>query len=137
MFLRGSLLIRLQVWPPNASLYPCSTCVHLRLLAGPFDQGLSHSDFKLFLIASVFPLFCLRALRNGYVCRNQTQFLQISTIVIRFRLVIKATVFKLSSTSQNIDPSSISQHAVIPAGVGRGTMGENKAAIADISFQLK
>ena len=27
------------VWPPNASLYASSTCVHLRLLAGPFDQG--------------------------------------------------------------------------------------------------
>ena len=29
------------VWPPNASLYASSTCVHLRLLAGPFDQGLT------------------------------------------------------------------------------------------------
>ena len=29
-----------SVWPPNASLYPSLTCVHLRLLAGPFDQGL-------------------------------------------------------------------------------------------------
>ena len=28
------------VWPPNASLYASSTCVHLRLLAGPFGQGL-------------------------------------------------------------------------------------------------
>ena len=28
------------VWPPNASFYASSTCVHLRLLAGPFDQGL-------------------------------------------------------------------------------------------------
>ena len=27
------------VWPPNASLYSSSTCVHLRLLAGSFDQG--------------------------------------------------------------------------------------------------
>ena len=27
------------VWPPNASLYASSTCVHLQLLAGPFDQG--------------------------------------------------------------------------------------------------
>ena len=30
-----------SVWPPNASFYASSTCVHLRLLAGPFDQGLS------------------------------------------------------------------------------------------------
>ena len=29
-----------SVWPPNASLYASSTCVHLRLLAGPFDQSL-------------------------------------------------------------------------------------------------
>ena len=29
------------VWPPNASLYVSSTCDHLRLLAGPFDQGLT------------------------------------------------------------------------------------------------
>ena len=29
------------VWPPNASHYASSTCVHLRLLASPFDQGLS------------------------------------------------------------------------------------------------
>ena len=28
------------VWPPNASLYASSTCVHLRPLAGPFGQGL-------------------------------------------------------------------------------------------------
>ena len=27
------------VWPPNASLYASSTCVHLRLLACPFGQG--------------------------------------------------------------------------------------------------
>ena len=31
------------VWPPNASLYASSTCAHLRLLAGPFDQGLMFS----------------------------------------------------------------------------------------------
>ena len=30
-----------SVWPPNASLHPSSTCVHLRLLAGPFGKGLS------------------------------------------------------------------------------------------------
>ena len=29
-----------SVWPPNASLYASSTCIHLRLLAGPFGQGL-------------------------------------------------------------------------------------------------
>ena len=28
-----------SVWPPNASLYASSTCAHLQLLAGPFDQG--------------------------------------------------------------------------------------------------
>ena len=28
-----------SVWPLNASLYASSTCVHLRLLAGPFAQG--------------------------------------------------------------------------------------------------
>ena len=28
-----------SVWPPNASLYASSTCVYLRLLAAPFDQG--------------------------------------------------------------------------------------------------
>ena len=27
------------VWPPNASLYPSSICVHLRLFAGPFGPG--------------------------------------------------------------------------------------------------
>ena len=31
----------MSVWPPNASFYASSTCVHLRLLAGPFDQGLT------------------------------------------------------------------------------------------------
>ena len=30
------------VWPPNASLYASSTCVHLRLLAGLFGQGVRH-----------------------------------------------------------------------------------------------
>ena len=29
----------MSVWPPNANFYASSTCVHLRLLAGPFDQG--------------------------------------------------------------------------------------------------
>ena len=35
-----------SVWPPNASLYVSSTCVHLRLLSGPFDQGFSRSSHK-------------------------------------------------------------------------------------------
>ena len=30
-----------SVWPPNSSLYASSTCVHLRLLAGPFGQSLT------------------------------------------------------------------------------------------------
>ena len=30
-----------SVWPPIASLYASSTCVHFRLLAGPFGQGLT------------------------------------------------------------------------------------------------
>ena len=34
----------LSVWPPNASLYASSTCAHLRLLAGPFDQSLRPID---------------------------------------------------------------------------------------------
>ena len=36
-----------SVWPPNASCYASSTCVHLRL-AGPFVQGLSRKkrNFK-------------------------------------------------------------------------------------------
>ena len=38
MYLRRNLR---AVWPPNASLYASSTCVHLRLLAGPFGQGFS------------------------------------------------------------------------------------------------
>ena len=29
----------MSVWPPNASFYASSTCVRLRLLAGPFDLG--------------------------------------------------------------------------------------------------
>ena len=28
------------IWPPNTSFYASWTCVHLRLLARPFDQGL-------------------------------------------------------------------------------------------------
>ena len=34
------------VWPPNASLYASSTCTHLGLLAGPFDQGLNPCNRK-------------------------------------------------------------------------------------------
>ena len=30
-----------SVWPPNSRLYASLTCTDLRLLAGPFDQGLS------------------------------------------------------------------------------------------------
>ena len=33
-------LARQSFWPPNASLYASSTCVHLRLLGSPFGQGL-------------------------------------------------------------------------------------------------
>ena len=36
MYLRRNLR---AVWPPNASLHESSTCVHLRLLVGPFGQG--------------------------------------------------------------------------------------------------
>ena len=36
LYLRRNLR---AVWPPNASLCASSTCVNLRLLAGPFDQG--------------------------------------------------------------------------------------------------
>ena len=35
MYLRGNLL----VWPPSLSPFASSTCVHLRQIAGPFDQG--------------------------------------------------------------------------------------------------
>ena len=34
-----------SVWPLNASLYASSTCLHLRLLAGPFDQGFIPARF--------------------------------------------------------------------------------------------
>ena len=45
VYLRGNLR---SVWPPNASLYASSTCVHLRILAGPFAQGLIfHSDLTV------------------------------------------------------------------------------------------
>ena len=36
-----------SVWPPNSSLYASSTCVQLRLLAGPFDQGFSYDVCRL------------------------------------------------------------------------------------------
>ena len=36
VYFRGNSRVR---WPPNASLYASSTCVHLGLLAGPFDQA--------------------------------------------------------------------------------------------------
>ena len=32
------------VWSPNASLYTSSTCVHLRLLPGPFDRGFTFCE---------------------------------------------------------------------------------------------
>ena len=35
-----------SVWPPNASLYSSSTCLRMRLLAGPFGRGLSHLTFE-------------------------------------------------------------------------------------------
>ena len=40
------------VWPPNASLYASSNCVHLRLLAGPFGQGLKMSKLTKKCMAS-------------------------------------------------------------------------------------
>ena len=70
-----------SVWPPNASLYASSTCVHLRLVASPFGQGFSVAPgwlcsltwltFKVsFRIApdggaSVLQWFLLRAKRTG------------------------------------------------------------------------
>ena len=36
-----------SVWPPNASLYASSTCVHLRPLAGLFDQGITRNCISL------------------------------------------------------------------------------------------
>ena len=35
------------VWPPNASLYASRTCVHLRLLAGPFGPGFTDYPFRV------------------------------------------------------------------------------------------
>ena len=52
MYLRRNLR---TVWPPNASLYASSTCVHLRLLAGPFGQGLTYSDAVYFFSPSTTP----------------------------------------------------------------------------------
>ena len=55
------------VWPPNASLYSSSTCVHLRLLASPFDQGfkrsLSPGQTELEMVASSRKLYLRRDLR--------------------------------------------------------------------------
>ena len=49
MYLRRNLR---AVWPPNASLYASSNCVHLRLLAGPFGQGLKMSKLTKKCMAS-------------------------------------------------------------------------------------
>ena len=41
-----------SVWPPNASLYPSSTCRYLRLFAIPFWQGLIHVPTETSVIFS-------------------------------------------------------------------------------------
>ena len=42
-------------WPPNASLYASSTCVHLRLLAAPFGQGFTVKCGEKFINISSLP----------------------------------------------------------------------------------
>ena len=37
------------VLPPNANLYSSSTCAHLQLLAGPFDQGFTQAATLCYL----------------------------------------------------------------------------------------
>ena len=56
------------VWPPNASLYANSTCVQLRLLAGPFGQGFSPGMVPLIMKATDVGvdkyIYCPTALRR-------------------------------------------------------------------------
>ena len=58
-----------SVWPPNASCYASSTCVHLRLLAGSFGQG-----FTFYLRNWVFlrANFNFSLLRKGLIKRSLT-----------------------------------------------------------------
>ena len=61
-----------SVWPPNASLYANSTCAHLRLLAGPFDQGfMSVTQVEMTDISSQFAI-------AWYLAPNGVQIVAIS-----------------------------------------------------------
>ena len=69
MYLRRSLE---SVWPLNASLYASSTCVHLRLLAGPFAQ-----DFTGLLVWRKWEKFNIKKILSAcvgvdlFACRIQ------------------------------------------------------------------
>ena len=67
MYLRRNLR---AVWPPNASLYASSTCVHLRLVAGPFDQG-----FKVSLSTLWYSYKAYKLLKGYFTFRNVSFFL--------------------------------------------------------------
>ena len=87
------LIFSFKICLPHQSVTPfLSAATPPKKSLDPSLGSISHSDIKLFLIASTFPLFCLQALRNNYVFRNQTQFLQ-----IRFSLCYHFTgIFILS-----------------------------------------
>ena len=58
--------------PTNASLYASSTCAHLRLLAGPFDQGLKVGPIYAALSSISLSLSlsgCLWGRSTGYSAR--------------------------------------------------------------------
>ena len=48
------------VWPPNASFYASSTCCYLRLLASPFDQGLTGINTFFNNTLLFLNIFCYR-----------------------------------------------------------------------------
>ena len=89
------------VWPRNASLYPSLTCVHLRLLGGPFAQGFRGSFFYWAILRLPWGRRCQPRRRNKGKAVLQTKrpmtrmsirkhVLGISVWVLRFQTKIPA-----------------------------------------------
>ena len=59
-----------SVWPPIVILHPSSTCVHLRLLASPFDQGFMF--VSNFVFTGVIPITCVYACASACASSRTT-----------------------------------------------------------------
>ena len=61
-----------SMWPPNASLYASSTCVHLQPLAGLFGQGLTRTHDPFNVVRTYLNILALMCCCSVYDLRLMT-----------------------------------------------------------------